>query len=66
MPQAENMSELTVLQSLQEDGIDVSIDRGRGHQLTFDEWMVQNEILKNLFIKEVLYIEAKDSSMLLL
>ena len=42
MPQAENMSELTVIQLLQDDGIDVSIDRGRGNQLTFDEWMVQN------------------------
>ena len=37
MPQAENMSELTVIQLLQDDGIQVSIDRGR-RQLSYDEW----------------------------
>lgn len=42
MPQAENMSELTVIQLLQDDGIQVSIDRGR-RQISFDEWIVQNE-----------------------
>jgi len=42
MPQAENMSELTVIQLLQDDGIQVSIDRGRP-QISFEEWMVQNE-----------------------
>ena len=42
MPQAENISELTVIQLLQDDGIQVSIDRGRP-QISFEEWMVQNE-----------------------
>jgi len=42
MPQAENMSELTVIQLLQDDGIQVTIDRGRP-QIRFEEWMAQNE-----------------------
>lgn len=37
MPTAENVSEVTVIEGLQEDGFEVSIDRGR-ENLSFEEW----------------------------